>query len=162
MKKSVALLAWLLLTVPSVAKKNNIASDSELAAITARGRMLAEYDVAAWHATDALRDALKADDKPPHGNYVAKKTDGGWVVVFGKVNDGGDKYLVFYEATQGATPVDFTVKKYDPPREDSKFYLFASRALSIAMKDFERPNRPYNTYVLPTEAGQLYVYLLPA
>ena len=27
-------------------------SDSELAAITARGRFLAEYDIASWHATD--------------------------------------------------------------------------------------------------------------
>jgi hypothetical protein len=37
-----------------LAQQGKSLSDSELAAITARGRMLAEYDVASRHATDAV------------------------------------------------------------------------------------------------------------
>lgn len=36
------------------AKNEPKASDAELAAITARGRLLAGFDNAAWHATDAV------------------------------------------------------------------------------------------------------------
>ncbi len=123
--------------------------------------MMEEYDVAAWHATDAVR-ARVADKDLPHGNYIAKRSDRGWVVVFGQLNENHDKYLILYEALQGATPVDFDVKKYDPPREDSDFYLHAATALQSALAGFEREQRPYNTYVLLQDTGQMYVYILPA
>src|SRR5206468_460755 len=96
------------------------------------------------------------------GFYVAQKNARGWVVVFGGVNEKEDAYLITYEAVQGTTPTEFTVKRYDPPREDSGSFLVSAKALAIAMKDFERPNRPYNTYVLPASEGKFYVYLLPA
>jgi len=97
------------------------------------------------------------------GNYIAKKSvDRGWVVVFGQLNENHDKYLIFYEAVQGATPVDFDVEKYDPPREDSDFYLRAATALLSALADFEGEQRPCNTYVLLQDTGQMYVYILPA
>jgi len=45
------------------AEKNNLPKENpptieELAAITARGKKLAEYDVAAWHATDVIQDLV--------------------------------------------------------------------------------------------------------
>lgn len=46
--------------------KEKVPSDSELADVTAHGRFMAEYDVAAWHPTDALM-ALgqgKSEDAP--------------------------------------------------------------------------------------------------
>lgn len=79
MRKCISLLLPVLLSASIVfAGKKNPLSAGELAQITARGRLLAEYDEAAWHSTDAVQ-ALK----PPEGTvkrYVAEKTDAGWVV----------------------------------------------------------------------------------
>lgn len=73
-------------------------SDAELAAITARGVLLAEYDTAEWQSTDALTAAHPVDGLI--GRYIARKTDAGWVVDFGRLDGAGDKFLVAYEAAQ--------------------------------------------------------------
>jgi hypothetical protein len=104
-----------------LAQQGKSLSDSELAAITARGRMLAEYDVASRHATDAVV-ALK----PAHGivaRYIARKIDGRWVVVFGKLNETKDAFLIAYEATQGSTPEEFGVKTYHPATAGHRILL---------------------------------------
>ena len=135
-------------------------SPEELAAITERGRMMAEYDVAAWHATDVIQDL-----KPPAGSfryYIAKKSDAGWVVVFGRLTEAHDKFLIVYQATQGTRSEFFTDKKYDPPLEDVDFYFAAAKAFDKALDDLGPVNRPYNSYAIPSTTGQLYVYLLPA
>ena len=140
--------------------KEKVPSADELAAISARGRMLEEYDVAAWHATDVVQDL-----KPEKGStryYIARKVDTGWVVVFGRLNESHDRFLILYQATQGTRPEFFTAKKYDPPQENADFFFFAARAFEAALKDLGAVNRPYNAYAIPSEAGQLYVYLLPA
>jgi hypothetical protein len=142
------------------AKKKDPEPDPAMAEITARGRMLFEYDQAAWHASDALQPA-----NPPKeslGRYIAKKTDAGWTVGFGHLNDTRDKFLVAYEAAQGATLQDFTVSKLDPPREDTSFYLVAARAIDTALRDFQGQKRLYNAAVLPAPSNQLYVYIVPA
>ena len=141
-------------------KKKDLPSAEELAAITARGRIMAEYDIAAWHATDVVQDL-----KPDRGStryYIAKKADSGWVVVFGRLSDTHDKFLTVYQASQGTRPEYFTAKKLDPPLESTDFYFCAAKALETALKDLGSVNRPYNAYAIPSEAGQLYVYLLPA
>jgi hypothetical protein len=140
--------------------ENKVPTAEDLRAITARGKMLAEYDVAAWHATDVIQDL-----KPVEGstrNYIAKKTDAGWVVVFGRISDAHDKFLILYQANQGTRPDFFTDKKYDPPLENTDFYFYAAKAFEAALKDLGAVNRPYNAYAIPSETGQLYVYLLPA
>jgi hypothetical protein len=151
----------LVLCAPAVlAQKNTPLYDSELAAITTRGRMLAEYDTASWHATDAVL-ALK----PAQGavrRYIARKTDAGWVVVFGKFNETKDAFIVAYEATQGSDQRQFTVKTNGPPQKDTGFYYFAARAIEISLQNSHLDKRPYNTYVLPSDSGQLYVYVVPA
>lgn len=154
------LLASCLLSADERTKKNPAPSDAELAAITARGRMLAEYDVAAWHATDAV-EALKPDQAVAP-LYIAKKIDSGWEVAFGRLGENRDRFLIVYRASQGASPKEFTVKKIDPPLEDHDFYLAAAKAIETTSRDFGHPSRAYNTYVFPSETGQLYVYLLPA
>jgi hypothetical protein len=145
-------------------KKNkidkNLPSAEALATITARGRMLEEYDVASWHATDVVQDL-----KPEKGStryYIAKKGESGWVVVFGRLSESHDKFFIVYGASQGTKPEFFTVKKYDPPLENTGFYFSAARAFDAALKDLGPANRPYNAYAIPSETGQLYVYLLPA
>jgi len=142
-------------------------SATEFAEITERGRGLAEYDQAAWHATDAVQ---MANPKTTEGQrYLAKKENGRWTVVFGTLNADKSKFLIGYEAEQLAKPKEFRVTKDEPAKEESTFYLFAARALEVALADFGRANRPYNGAVLPVigreakdQPGLLYVYLYPA
>ena len=133
-------------------------SDSELAAITARGRMLAEYDVASRYATDAVVGL-----KPAHGvvaRNIARKSDGRWVVAFGRFNETKDAFLIVYEATQGGSLEQFSVKTYDPPKNDTGFFYTAAKGIQISLESSHLEKRPYNTYVLPLDSGQFYV--LPA
>jgi hypothetical protein len=143
------------------------AMETELAAITERGRALAEYDQAAWHGTDA---AQMANPKTAEGQtYIGKKENGKWTVAFGALNVDKSKFLIGYEAEQLAKPKEFAVRKNEPAREDEGFYLFAARAMELASAELGRMNRPYNTAVLPVtgadakdQQGLLYVYFYPA
>lgn len=146
--------------LPSYAKKKEQPPDPAWAGITARGRMLAEYDAVAKHASEAVLAA-----HPAEGNlttYVAKKADAGWVVAFGRLNDMHNKFLVVYQATQGASPEEFKTAQNIPPQEDSGFFYLAAKAIETARVDFQGENRPYTAAVLPAESNQLYVYVYPA
>jgi hypothetical protein len=143
---------------------NEPPSPAELAAITARGRDLAAYDAAAWHASDALQ-AKKPRPESVAG-YVARKTDHGWVVAFGQLDEDKAKYLIAYEATQNGAPDKFAVKAFDPPSADTGFFRSAARAIETTLNDFtahfEGEKRPYNVAALPAEKGRLWVYFVPA
>jgi hypothetical protein len=150
----------LILASNSLAEKKKPNPDPIMPDVTARGRALYEYDEAAWRATDAVRAT-----HPPAssvGRYIARKSGTDWTVVFGHLNEKRDAFLIGYEAIQGATPLDFTIKKLDPPKEDSSFYLAAEKAIDLALNDFQGTKRPYNVAVLPGPASQLYVYVVPA
>jgi len=69
---------------------------------------------------------------------------------------------VEYEGIQGTTLQEFTVRKADPPREDTSFYLAAAKAIETALQDFRGEQRPYYVAVLPAPSERLYVYVLPA
>jgi hypothetical protein len=159
-KKIVAASLFLLLTSFSLAGKKKPEPGPILPDVTARGRALFEYDEAAWHASDALQ-ATHPDTKSL-GRYIAHKSESGWTVAFGHLNEGRDKFIVAYEATEGATLKEFIVRKLDPPREDTSFYLAAAKAIEIALHDFHGEQRSYNVSVLPAPSDQLYVYVLPA
>jgi len=141
------------------AEKKRPPNVPEFPEITARGRMLAEYLAAAARAKEAVKSMAPARGSVTH--YIAQKGDSGWVVASGRYNDKGDQFLVVYEATQGADQ-EFTVKQYDPPREDTGFYFRAARALDTAFGDFQGEKRPYVSAVLPAGSNQMYVYILPA
>jgi hypothetical protein len=150
----------LLFSVIGLSQRTEPGSESELAEISARGRMLFDYDFAAWNSTDAvlaLKPAPGGFDK-----YIAQKTATGWTVAYGKLNADQSKFLIAFEAAQDKSPATFKVAKPEPPKEEGGFYLFAARAIDLARKDFGGANRPYNVAVLPTKANQLYVYLVPA
>jgi hypothetical protein len=83
------------------------------------------------------------------GRYLALKSDNGWTVVFGHLNVRRDRFLIGYEASEGATLQEFTVIKLDPPTEDTAFYLAAAKAFDTARHDFQGEKRPYNIAVLP-------------
>jgi len=164
MKRTLLYIVVLAIGVPLFCKekkKADLPLASDLAAITARGRAIAEYDVAAWHATDVIQDL--APQKGSFRYYIARKAyDGKWSVVFGRLSDAHDRFLIAFEAIQGTKPEFFTDKKYDPPLENTDFYFFAAKAFDTALKDLGSVNRPYNIYAIQSETGQLYVYLLPA
>jgi len=60
--------------------------------------------------------------------------------------------------TRGSLPC--TRSRKSGKRKD--FFLFAVRAIDVAMKDFGGTSRAYNVAVLPAPTEQLYVYLYPA
>jgi len=87
------------------AQNVRLATETELAAITERGRALAEYDQAAWHATDAVQMTNPKTAEGQH--YIAKRENGRWMVAFGVLNADRSKFLAGYEAEQLAKPKEF-------------------------------------------------------
>jgi hypothetical protein len=158
-QRSVSFL-FCVLTMALHAQVKEPPSKAELAAITERGRLLAEYDAAAWQATDAVL-AMKPPERSVTG-YLAKKGANGWEVVFGGLSEKRDKFLIHYEATQRKDQKNFQVKLYDKPREDQDFYLFAAKGIELVLADFKGEDRRYNLAVLPAESKQMYVYIVPA
>lgn len=165
MKKRFLLATILILSASAGLKAQSVKSNgtptpAQLAAVTARGKLLAEYDAAAWHATDAV-EALQPDHTAAPV-YLARKVKGQWEVVFGRLQMEADTFLIVYRATAVAGSEEFTAARLDPPAGDRGFYLQAAKAIATATRDFGQPQRPYNSYVLPAEHGQIYVYMMPA
>jgi hypothetical protein len=159
-KRLAPLLLVLLLTATAFAQRTAPASKTELAEMTTRGRMLYDYDVAAWHSSDAVM-ALS----PPEGRfnrYIARKTSSGWTVAYGKLNTAKDKFLIAYEAIEGTKPTEYKVTTFPTPKSDTGFYLFAARALEAGQRDLGATDRAYNAAVIPAPTQNFYVYLLPA
>jgi hypothetical protein len=161
MRKRLFLFLLLFLISATAFAEKKTESAPVMPDITGRGRLLYEYDQAAWHATDAVQPL-----NPPKeflGMYIARKSDsGGWTVVFGHLSGKRDQFLVGCEATEGPTLNQFIPKKLETPRSDTSFYLFAARAIDTALHDFRGEKRRYNVAVLPASSDQLYVYVLPA
>ena len=142
------------------AEKPSPPSPADLASITERGRLLAGYDQAVWHASDALQ---VANPKTAQGQRcLARLENGKWIVVFGALNADQTRFLISYEAVQLDKPQEFSVTHHDPAAEHAAFFLFAARSLEIALADFGAVSRPYNNAVFPTAEAQFYVYLYPA
>jgi len=135
----------------------------ELDAITARGRLLAEYDLAAWHGTDAVME-LRPDQSRMGGYLARRREDGLWEVVFGRLDGEGNEYLIAYRAVQRrAGDTTYTAATLSPREHDSDWYARAARALDIGKNAFGPVNRPYNTVVIPaSDDGDWFVYLMPA
>jgi hypothetical protein len=145
---------------PPVGKKPAPTADS-LAAITIRGQLLAEYDYAAWIASDSMM--ARHPDMTVARSYVARRVGDRWTVAFGRLSAARDTFHVAYEVRQRASdPERFDVEAVTPPRTDTGFYLRAARALEIAKSDFGRRDRPYNAATLERPDGGFWVYLMPA
>ncbi|HWX39331.1 MAG TPA: hypothetical protein VNY09_08800 [Candidatus Sulfotelmatobacter sp.] len=155
----IVVFAALIFSGPLPAQKNESANP-DFATITARGRLLAEYDSAGWHSTDAVQEL-----HPKEGSvnkYVARKTKAGWTVMYGRISNTWDKFLIVYEAVQGDTPEKFTVKEHNPPLEDTGYFLHAARANETVRSNYVNENRAYNVSVLPADGGKFWVYIIPA
>jgi len=148
------------LSTNTFAQKPEPPSAAELGAITERGILLNEYDQAAWHASDA---AQTANPKTIEGQrYIAKKENGKWNVVFGKLSEDKTLFQIYYEAAQQTNLREFKVTADTEQRADNGFYLFAARAIDLTLKDFQGERRSYNVAVLPAPQDQLFVYVYPA
>jgi hypothetical protein len=130
---------------------------NELAATTERGRALFAYDQAAWHGTDAIF-ALKPDTKGL-AHYICVKTPTGWLVTFPKWNEAHDRLVVVYEARE--TAGKFVERKLDSPSPSKDDLVAKERALELAIGDFGKATRPFNSAILPAPGGNLFVYLYP-
>jgi hypothetical protein len=164
-----AVIASLILTAvfpQDLATQQPVApSVSDLAAITERGRALHEYDLATWHATDAVQMANPKTAQGQH--YLASKQNGKWTVVFGALNSQKTRFLIHYEAVEAVKPGQFAIQHLEPAREETGFFLFAARALELALADFGPQSRSYNVAVIPAPSSDsgawpgLFVYLYP-
>ena len=154
------LTALLVFAAPSSFTQTISPSAAELNAITERGTLLNEYDQAAWHASDVVQ---MANPKTVEGQrYIAKKENGRWTVVFGKLTADKNLFEIHYEAIQQEKPQEFRASGELAQRGDNGFYLFAARGMELAQRDFRGGNRPYNIAVLPAPEDQLFVYVYPA
>ncbi len=142
------------------AQTNAPSSAEELAAISQRGRTLAEYDTAAWRATDAVQ-ALHPDEGAVR-RYLARKTSSGWTVVFGRLSEKRTEFLIAYEATAPTPKAKFRTTEFHPPEEDTDYFLRAAMATDTAFAAFGTPSRPYNVAAIPAPQDQWWVYLMPA
>jgi len=151
-----------LCTSPGSARKESPLSDAAAAGITQRGRLLAEYDFAAQRAKDTVTAMNPQPGSINH--YVARKDaqTQKWTVAFGRFSEDKQEFLVVYEVDQGANPEGFSVRKNEPPVEDTSFYFFSAKAIDTAVRDFHGAQRPYNAAVLPADSSGLYVYIVPA
>jgi len=156
------LFLCILVSARGQTERTQPASEAELAAISARGRALAEYDTAVWHATKAFMAVTNGQDHERVSLYVARKDGDAWEVAYGKLNSSGDKFLIACLVRQTGAPHNLRVKRYDPAEEETGFYFFAAKAQVQAGKDFKRENRPYRNAVLPADEGKFYVYVYPA
>lgn len=136
------------------------APPKELAAITARGRLLAEYDRAAWQATDAV--LAQPPEPGTIQRYIARKSEDRWTVVFGRLNDRGDRFLIAAKAKQDVRSGKYTVERYAKPKEEGGYWADAANAVTTVLAIFNAQNRAYNFAVLPAPNGEYYVYLIPA
>jgi hypothetical protein len=153
-------LVLLVSVVPALAQRTSPPSKAELARITERGSQLAEYDIAAWYASDAVVAMKPAEGSV--GRYIARKSGEVWIVAFGRLNEKRDEFLIAYEATQGTNAKEFSAKKFEKPKEDTGFFLSAAKAIDTSLADFQSAARPYNVAVLPADSNQLFVYVVPA
>ena len=101
----------------------------ELDAISARGRVLAEYDQAAWHGTDAVL-ALRPDPKLVGGYLARRRADGLWEVVFGKPDAQANAFVIAYRAVQrSAGDTSYLASVVSPHESDTEWYARAAKTL---------------------------------
>lgn len=135
-------------------------SADELQAISDRGRLLAEYDQAAWGATDAVMALHPTAASITH--YIARPLADGWHVVFGRLAATRDTFFIAYDARLAPGDSVFRAAALTPPRADTGYYARAARAIDTARAAFGPVQRPYNVAVIPATLNEWWVYLYPA
>jgi hypothetical protein len=130
-----------------------------------RGRLLAAYDRAAWHGTDAILAKLP-NPVGVEGFLALQDRAGSWHVLFGRLSPAGDTLFVVARADQTSGPDSFRVAIPASQTVGSATEREAFRAMRTASVDIKAGPRvwggTYNSYVLPRTDGSWLVYFLPA
>lgn len=146
---------------PLYADQSGKPSQAGLDAITARGRLLAQYDRCAANSTDAVK--ATSPDNERVRRYIAVKDKVGWKVFFGRLNPQRTAFLVAYEAKpRDAELKAFDVKTNAVPTANTGFPFAAAKAMDQATSAFKGEKRPYNIAALPAPEGRIWVYVFPA
>lgn len=135
-------------------------TDSALAGITARGRAIVAYDIAAWHGTDAVM-ALKPT-RQITASIARQEQTGRWKVFFGDLSATRDTMYVHYSAEQTSSDSTFLGLAHDPPLAVTGAPARMAAAIRTAVAAFGAVTRPYNAYAIPATPSGIWVYLLPA
>lgn len=166
MKRAIAFASLVgLLCCGAVAQEESRVRDkpadtAELAQITTRGKAIAAYDNAAWHATDTVQ-ALHPPDSEV-GVYIGAPTSEGLVMGFGHLNEGGTKFLLAYEVRVRADAEHPTLKHNEPALEDDGVWLHLARAFELVKPLVKGLGGAYNIAILPADRGKWFVYAYPA
>jgi hypothetical protein len=124
---------------------------------------LADYDFAAWHATDAVMALHPVGDSALTPSYIVRQEDGGALeAAFGGLDASRDTFFVLYTARQDSAHAPLVARTLTPRRADTGYYARAARALLAARADFGTRSRPYNEAVIPADSGTWWVYRYPA
>lgn len=133
-------------------------SRDELDRIAARGQQLAAYDRAAWLGSDAVL-GLSTEGIT---HYIARETDTGWIVSFGRLTANADTFLVALEARPVDHAAHYEARAITPPHPDVDFLARAARAIDTSVESLGPVSRPYNAAVLPASNEEWWAYLYPA
>lgn len=148
------------LAAPVTAQLPAPPADSTLAAISARGRMLQQYDIAAWHGGDAI---MALQPKPGEVTVAVsyRLPDGTWQVNYGRLSERKDTFYVTYRAVQVNADSAFTASRFAAPLPLVGLIREMAVAMEVAQRQFGKVARPYNSYVIWAPKG-VWVYMLPA
>lgn len=136
-------------------------SRDSLAGITRRGRTLAEHDRAARLGAEAARLAA------PPGRRIhwqlARKTERGWEVAFGRLAPASDTFFIEHVAMPGIQ-AEWAASSFEPAQPDTGYFLRAGRAIETALAMFPQPPaRDYAATAVPADDGPWWwVYVYPA
>jgi len=161
MRRSALVIVFTLLALAGLAKgKKSAPTPEELAAITARGRALFDYERAVWNGRAAIESIHAPENRTI--TFVAIQTPAGWKTGIGALNQEKTAFLLAYEVFPSGAEGKLSIGTLDPPKVDTGAYFLAASAIDTAEKDFQHPARPYNAAVLSADSSRLYVYLYPA
>lgn len=162
-----AIIAALFLSAPALGQD---ASQSDKAhAAEALGKVLWEYDQAAWHATDQLQVDL-AGKAPPQGaaGFLVEPVEAGGLDAIFYGSRSGAYYVIARYHWQGGTKVSGGLAKVETETLDPVgLRMIAARNAAVRAAEkgldgvFLCSHSPPNTIVLPPDAdGSVSVYLL--
>lgn len=154
---------------PSLAAGDSVAADKasqlteadQAAAVLAitRGRLLHDYDQAAWHTTDTMLEDIDPRESGVRGWVVTPQGDD-LLVTYWKPDGGG--YAGVYSALWTGTDVTArTVLEGDATRlSDEQLRLIQARQAVDPKGLAGCSTHPFNTVVLPDADGTILVYFL--
>lgn len=140
----------------------NPPSPDSLAAISRRGRALAELDHAAWLGTEAMESSSLPNDGVRR--FIVRRTERGWEVAAGALSARRDTFYVAQLSTPGMQPDRWAASTFDPPRADTGYFARAARAIETSLAMSRRvARRPYVATAVPADGEPWWwVYVYPA